>query len=516
MHCPTNASKLILCKFCPKKLMTDSAMAMHVKSHLNKTRYFQCVLCPERFTLSIDLTEHVVKHLNDGSYSCSKCSRVSNYFNIHLHVNIIINFIYEIFQKYTKYADIRKHIRAIHPDVSFPCPTCGRCFKSPNKLRLHQLSHSDVRAFQCLDCGVKFKRKDKLQKHMVSQHTKRKEAFSEQPTVSFHAPQMPKVSKKVVKKYSSQKSIANLEKKPTKGKLQVKEVVNTNNVDANPAIGGSKMDPNTVFQNNCNNNVITETALPSMDVSHNQTNHQEQYLHQHLPDQPFQDHIEPPPSYFPNDPNHSNSQPIDYQRFIYKCHICRLGFKRRGMLVNHLVKLHPTIPVESVPELNLPILKAQRYYYCAYCDKIYKSNSKRKWHILRNHPGKELPVSCKVSGSTEPSEPGMPNASFSEPVGSVTALPQHCNWCHKQYASKGRLLNHLRMAHPDRRPDDLPNHKPIVSAPNDYLYQPTYHHSDEPFNQYHTNLDPNAAMLPSDQQFSDYLPNDHPQSFYQI
>lgn len=47
-----------------------------------------------------------------------------------------------------------------------------------------------------------------------------------------------------------------------------------------------------------------------------------------------------------------------------------LGFKRRGMLVNHLAKRHPDIKPEDVPELNLPILRTQRDYYCQYCEKV--------------------------------------------------------------------------------------------------------------------------------------------------
>lgn len=47
-----------------------------------------------------------------------------------------------------------------------------------------------------------------------------------------------------------------------------------------------------------------------------------------------------------------------------------LGFKRRGMLVNHLANRHPEVTPDSVPELNLPILKANRDYYCQYCDKV--------------------------------------------------------------------------------------------------------------------------------------------------
>lgn len=139
--------------------------------------------------------------------------------------------------------------------------------------------------------------------------------------------------------------------------------------------------------------------------------------------------------------------PSDYQRFIYKCHDCQLGFKRRGMLVNHMAKRHPQVSIDSVPELNLPILKAQRYYYCQYCDKVYKSSSKRKAHILKYHPGMDLPMSSRQMSGQPPEVPGLPNASYSETVGNVTTHPQRCAWCHKQYASKARLLQHQRKQH---------------------------------------------------------------------
>ncbi|XP_025832055.1 uncharacterized protein LOC108744318 [Agrilus planipennis] len=141
-------------------------------------------------------------------------------------------------------------------------------------------------------------------------------------------------------------------------------------------------------------------------------------------------------------------QPTDYHRFIYKCHSCLVGFKRRGMLVNHLAKRHPDISPDSVPELNLPILRTTRDYYCQYCDKVYKSSSKRKAHILKNHPGQELPLSNRKVGNF-PEIPGLPNPTFSQTVGSVTTRPQACQWCHKQYASKAKLLQHQRKKHPE-------------------------------------------------------------------
>ncbi|CAG9856821.1 unnamed protein product [Phyllotreta striolata] len=142
-------------------------------------------------------------------------------------------------------------------------------------------------------------------------------------------------------------------------------------------------------------------------------------------------------------------EPTDFHRFIYKCHNCMVGFKRRGMLVNHLAKRHPDIPPDSVPELNLPILQTTRDYYCQYCDKVYKSSSKRKAHILKNHPGAALPASNRKQGGAGAMQEvsGLPNPTFSQTVGSVTTRPQNCTWCHKQYASKAKLLQHQRKKH---------------------------------------------------------------------
>lgn len=66
---------------------------------------------------------------------------------------------------------------------------------------------------------------------------------------------------------------------------------------------------------------------------------------------------------------------VDCDRFIYKCRRCQIGFKRRGMLVNHLAKRHPDVSPDSVPELCLPILRQTRDYYCQYCDKVKSQNS---------------------------------------------------------------------------------------------------------------------------------------------
>ena len=153
--------------------------------------------------------------------------------------------------------------------------------------------------------------------------------------------------------------------------------------------------------------------------------------------------------------------PSDYHRFIYKCHTCLLGFKRRGMLVNHLAKRHPDVKPESVPELNLPILKTQRDYFCQYCEKIYKSSSKRKAHIIKNHPGADLPASSRRKDMVV-ELPGLPNPTYSTTVGSVTTVPHPCEFCHKQYASKAKLMQHQRKKHMEMVPH-LSEKRKVVS-----------------------------------------------------
>lgn len=120
------------------------------------------------------------------------------------------------------------------------------------------------------------------------------------------------------------------------------------------------------------------------------------------------------------------------------------------MLVNHMAKRHPDVRIDSVHELSLPILKTERCFYCQYCDKVYKSSSKRKAHILKYHPGQELPQSMRHRNEDNFGETNMPNATFTENVGSIATHAQQCPFCYRQYASRTRLLQHQRKQHSDQ------------------------------------------------------------------
>ncbi|XP_026879498.2 PR domain zinc finger protein 10 isoform X1 [Electrophorus electricus] len=139
----------------------------------------------------------------------------------------------------------------------------------------------------------------------------------------------------------------------------------------------------------------------------------------------------------------------DLESFMFKCRLCMMGFRRRGMLVNHLSKRHPEMRIEEVPELTLPIIKPNRDYFCQYCDKVYKSASKRKAHILKNHPGAELPPSIRKLRPAGPGEPDPMLSTHTQLTGTIATAPVCCPHCAKQYSSKTKMVQHIRKKHPE-------------------------------------------------------------------
>ncbi|KAM9732864.1 LOW QUALITY PROTEIN: PR domain zinc finger protein 10 [Menidia menidia] len=137
----------------------------------------------------------------------------------------------------------------------------------------------------------------------------------------------------------------------------------------------------------------------------------------------------------------------DFESFVFKCRACMMGFRRRGMLVNHLSKRHPEMRIDDVPELTLPIIKPNRDYFCQYCDKVYKSASKRKAHILKNHPGAELPPSIRKLRPAAPGEPDPMLSTHTQLTGTIATAPVCCPHCAKQYSSKTKMVQHIRKKH---------------------------------------------------------------------
>ncbi|XP_014886893.1 PR domain zinc finger protein 10 isoform X2 [Poecilia latipinna] len=154
----------------------------------------------------------------------------------------------------------------------------------------------------------------------------------------------------------------------------------------------------------------------------------------------------------------------DLESFVFKCRLCMMGFRRRGMLVNHLSKRHPEMRIDDVPELTLPIIKPNRDYFCQYCDKVYKSASKRKAHILKNHPGAELPPSIRKLRPAAPGEPDPMLSTHTQLTGTIATAPVCCPHCAKQYSSKTKMVQHIRKKHPEFAQLANTIHSPLTTA----------------------------------------------------
>lgn len=163
IHCTTAKDTTSLkCTFCPRRLLTPSALSMHIKTHIYKNRLFHCLFCPERFQWANEIMNHVPVHRVDGFYSCEHCKKVSFIFtSLNLgrklirprsvcHINKQPHFstissshsdnIYIFcFKKFKEYSMVRKHVRSYHSSILHSCSDCGAKFKSVSKLKIHRL-----------------------------------------------------------------------------------------------------------------------------------------------------------------------------------------------------------------------------------------------------------------------------------------------------------------------------------------------------------------------------------------
>eukprot|EP00094_Tigriopus_californicus_P011243 TCALIF_10850-PA protein Name:"Similar to prdm10 PR domain zinc finger protein 10 (Xenopus tropicalis)" AED:0.11 eAED:0.11 QI:0/0.66/0.6/1/0.88/0.9/10/128/1672 len=397
----TNPELLFQCPECDSQHPTWLDLVSHVDIHaqsidqnppngrLKTIKAFKCPECYRSFESEEKLKKHSAVHGSDESkpLSCPTCSnRFLTNSALACHVKI--------------------HTRS---ETAYDCPMCGKEFMQIGALKEHVHAHRLNGKYDCPFCPKEFLEYPQIRKHIRAFHGNKKHACSHCPKTFGNSD---KLKLHTLIHSDLKEFLCNACGKQFRRKDKLKEHwirmhgnVNTASISARGGI-----------------------AAPSSKVS----------------DGMVETNENAPPKGTRRRKTSPKVSSLDFHRYIYKCHECVLGFKRRGMLVNHLAKRHPNITPDSVPELNLPILKTTKDYFCQYCSNVYKSSSKRKTHILKKHPGQKPPISARDK-SVQHS--GAINPTFSATVGSVTFLPYSCPHCHKQYASHAKLLQHQRVKH---------------------------------------------------------------------
>lgn len=75
-------------------------------------------------------------------------------------------------QSFNRWPAYREHENIVHlgKTTEFPCETCGKVFRTAQRLKAHQETHSELRKQVCDDCGASFRNKGVLKRHRRSVH----------------------------------------------------------------------------------------------------------------------------------------------------------------------------------------------------------------------------------------------------------------------------------------------------------------------------------------------------------
>nr|CAB3265134.1 PR domain zinc finger protein 10 [Phallusia mammillata] len=144
-----------------------------------------------------------------------------------------------------------------------------------------------------------------------------------------------------------------------------------------------------------------------------------------------------------------NCEAKQVEMSAFKCRHCSVGFRRRGMLVNHMLNKHPGIDLNSIPALAQPLMKKSVSFMCPYCKKSYKSVSKRSRHIVKHHPGQKIPPGLRETKMSSITYTSDSHIAYHEEKQTQPCL---CPYCPSQYTSRNKLSRHITKKHSRMKP----------------------------------------------------------------
>ena len=118
----------------------------HVETHV--ANHSEATDCGQKCNMEDKLGEHGKGvHKEGGSFAFPDCKKT-----------------------FTKYPNIRKHIKHSHEEEMFSCTVCNFSFTGRYQFKTHLANHSEETDFMWEDCGQKCNMEDKLGEHGKRMH----------------------------------------------------------------------------------------------------------------------------------------------------------------------------------------------------------------------------------------------------------------------------------------------------------------------------------------------------------
>ncbi|ODM90205.1 putative zinc finger protein [Orchesella cincta] len=138
-----------VCEVCNKACDTKSSLETHYAIHHANDKPFRCEHCQEKFSVKISLNKHLIRDHNLLKYHCELCpDRI-----------------------FTEEKSLTCHLQKEHGigDMEYlKCRFCPKNFLRRDRLKQHEILHSDKRCCICDVCGFATKTKELLRRHAVT------------------------------------------------------------------------------------------------------------------------------------------------------------------------------------------------------------------------------------------------------------------------------------------------------------------------------------------------------------
>ncbi|XP_028280706.1 zinc finger protein 1035 [Parambassis ranga] len=177
-NAPLSSSHSNSNKNTPQTRQTDQKLPL--QSNITKLLRLKCPHCNQRFRYRSLLLRHIVTHTGMQPYPCIHCGHRFSSKTMCLQHEAFCDGVYTGGSKVrsaatNKQPALREASQKTQEEPEYKCKFCTKTFMKPRRLRLHILTHNEVKPYRCKACDSCFSRYDHLKVHQTCCKGKRRQ-----------------------------------------------------------------------------------------------------------------------------------------------------------------------------------------------------------------------------------------------------------------------------------------------------------------------------------------------------